>query len=791
MGMRAKRWRAIGGAVLGALLLAGPLQAPAPARAVSATDFDPGNIVSDELFYDGTAMTAPDVQSFLNERVPRCTIGDPGRTPGTAWGNSRIASACLRDFRMTTATRTANAYCAAYAGAANESAAQIIARVGRACGISPKVLLVMLEKEQSLVADTWPTVRQFDAAMGYACPDSGPGNSANCDASYFGFFNQVYRAAWQLKVYRAHPTNYRYQPFTTNTIQWHPNAGCGTSQVVIENWATAALYIYTPYRPNAAALAAGWGTGDACSSYGNRNFFLMYSNWFGPTRSLGHASLDSVSGEYRGIRLTGWARKLADPDRTGAAYVWANVYDEAGTLVTSGAFPANRPLSWFDAKFPGWGPNHGFDARVDVAPGTYRVKVYNSSVNSELIATRSVTVPLGAGHVDAAAQTVGGIRLTGWSVDFRTPAADTLRVVLDGRQVPQTFRADRATSWIDAMFPGMGGAHGFDLTVPATLGAHTVCVYGAVGLISPCSNVTLGNSEHGSVDTVTATPEGARVTGWAVNLASADPSGVIVTVNGSRTRVLADRPLSWFDGYLPGAGPRHGFEAVVPLPRSGSYEFCIVGEKTGVRLSCRTESVLVGEGASFDSATGVTGGIRITGWAARFGNPDPSYIWVNVDGSGGLHRAALPLSWFDRYSPGSGANHGFDTTLPASPGRHEVCVFAALTATPAGCRSVVVPAPAEQGHLDGVSGGAGSIRAWGWSHVAGQPTPSYVWIDVDGSGSPHRANVPLSWFDAFAPGQGPAHGFDGTIPASPGAHRVCVSGMGGPTAYGCRTVTVQ
>lgn len=265
-----------------------PGLAASPAQAANITDgFNPGNIVSDANFYDGGALDAGQIQTFLNQRVPRCTIGDPGREAGMKWGETKIASKCLRNYAMNTQSRASNAYCAAYQGRSGESAAQIIARVGQACGISQRVLLIMLEKEQSLVTDTWPTVRQFDVAMGYACPDSGPGNSANCDPTQTGFFQQVYRAAWQLKVYRANPNSYNYQPFQNNRIQWHPNAGCGASTVYISNWATAALYIYTPYRPNQAALNAGWGTGDSCSSYGNRNFYNFYKSWFGnPTQSI-------------------------------------------------------------------------------------------------------------------------------------------------------------------------------------------------------------------------------------------------------------------------------------------------------------------------------------------------------------------------------------------------------------------------------------------------------------------------------------------------------------------------
>ncbi|MBN9612825.1 MAG: hypothetical protein J0H64_05100, partial [Actinobacteria bacterium] len=241
----------------------------APANAWSTTDFDAGNIVDDVLFYDGDAITTAQVQSFLNDRVTRCSSG----------------STCLRDYTITTSSQAASSYCKAYAGAKNEKAAAIIAKVGKACGISQRVLLIMLQKEQSLVTDTSPSAQQYFRAMGYACPDSGPGGSANCDASQGGFYKQVYRAAWQLKVYKARPNDYRYRPFQKNTIQYSVPLNCGTSTVSIENWATAALYIYTPYRPNKAALAAGWGTGDGCSTYGNRNFFNFWNQWFGPVRA--------------------------------------------------------------------------------------------------------------------------------------------------------------------------------------------------------------------------------------------------------------------------------------------------------------------------------------------------------------------------------------------------------------------------------------------------------------------------------------------------------------------------
>ena len=64
-------------AVAVALAVIVPLQltvAPdaAPASAADSRRFDPGNIISDAQFYNGSAMSAGEVQAFLEQRVPRC-----------------------------------------------------------------------------------------------------------------------------------------------------------------------------------------------------------------------------------------------------------------------------------------------------------------------------------------------------------------------------------------------------------------------------------------------------------------------------------------------------------------------------------------------------------------------------------------------------------------------------------------------------------------------------------------------------------------------------------------------
>jgi hypothetical protein len=222
-----------------------------------ASEFDPGFIVSDDSFYDSSAMTEDEIQAFL-EGVD-CRPRD--RVP------------CLADFTQSTVTQAAAGpgHCGEYRGGIRERASRIIAKTAAACGVSPRTLLVLLQKEQSLL--TRPSESGYLRAMGYGCPDT-----ADCDTKYFGFFNQVYNAAWQFRQYTEEPERqYHVGPVD---VQFHPDAACGASRVEIENQATANLYNYTPYQPNPATIADP-RVGDACSAFGNLNFWRIWHRWFG------------------------------------------------------------------------------------------------------------------------------------------------------------------------------------------------------------------------------------------------------------------------------------------------------------------------------------------------------------------------------------------------------------------------------------------------------------------------------------------------------------------------------
>lgn len=321
-------------------------------HAADLSQFRPGNIISDAVFFNASTMTEAQIDAFLRQRVPTCQSG----------------YTCLKDYRQATSTRNADNYCRAYGGESSESAARIIYKVAQACGINPQVLIVTLEKEQGLVTHTWPSSWRYTIAMGQGCPDT-----AACDTRYYGFFNQVYGAARQFKIYTEGRYFTYYAPGKTWNIRYSPNAACGSSPVYIENQATANLYYYTPYQPNAASLRAGYGEGDGCSTYGNRNFYQKFTDWFGsPTfqvvgslgaywqsQGAGNGWIGSPTASMRSWSGHGWSQRFTNADlylKAGDASVRATIggtqaeYRFVGEVASGLGWPAG-PVS---AAGGGW-----------------------------------------------------------------------------------------------------------------------------------------------------------------------------------------------------------------------------------------------------------------------------------------------------------------------------------------------------------------------------------------------------------------------------------------------------
>lgn len=234
--MKFSLMRTIGIILLGAVVT---VILPFATEAQTASDFlnsgAQNNIVSNENFIDINSMDTAAIQAFLVAK-----------------------NSFLKDYVDSSAV------------GANRSAAQIIydaahglydAAVGTAKGItinsstgtvSPKIILVFLQKEQSLVSATSRNDNALDKAMGYSCPDS-----SGCNPAYAGFAMQVGWGAWQLR--------YNFEAAKNGIDWWNTNYGAGNASicytgqtktltdytgsynVTFSNNATASVYRYTPH----------------------------------------------------------------------------------------------------------------------------------------------------------------------------------------------------------------------------------------------------------------------------------------------------------------------------------------------------------------------------------------------------------------------------------------------------------------------------------------------------------------------------------------------------------------
>jgi hypothetical protein len=688
---------------------------PSLAPAADTRSFRADNIISDAVFYDSRAMSASQIQAFLSQKGASCS--------------SASGATCLKDFTENTSTRAADSYCPnTYVGAPAESAATIIAKVALACGISPRVLLVTLQKEQGLVQTTAPSADKYRKAMGYGCPDTGAG----CDAYYNGFFNQVYSAAKQFQRYRANPTGYGYVVGRTNYIQWHPNAACGSAPVVIQNQATRALYIYTPYQPNAQALAAGYGTGNSCSSYGNRNFWLYFTDWFGSTQTTGRdvdaplGSLEAATGGPGSITVRGWAY---DPNATTLA-IPVHFYVDG---VFAGPVYTSKPRPDIAATQPA-GPDTGYEATVLAGAGKRTICAYAINVGAGYTnmrigcLTMTVLDPrLGdpKGSLDAVLESGGTVSVHGWAYD---PSAETTPIIMhiyvDGYAVAAITAGDPRSD-IGRKFPNLGPNHGYNWSGTLAPGAHEVCTWainvgpGTGNMRIGCKPVTVPGaasgatpgSPVGSLDAVTLSGTTVGAHGWTFDDdAPTTALTVAVYIDGDQVGTgTAGDPRPDIERKFPGVGPAHGFNWTGPIT-PGEHEVCVFALNVGYAasngaLGCRTISVgepppSLGSGPPrgvLDAVviSGTTG--TANGWTFDPDAPTTAVtVHMYVDGVlAGPVTAGEPRSDIGRIFPAAGPNHGFHWSTTLTSGKHDVCAYAinigAGTGNPQlGCKTVTV-----------------------------------------------------------------------------------------------------
>lgn len=223
---------------------------PAPddgARGASAKvtqgAFDKNAVLDDVSLRDVDAMTAEDVQAFLDE---------------TPWGT-----------RSALATYEVE----------GKTAAQIIHATAVKHGINPLELLVRLQMEQGLIRKTTATDATIDVAFGCGCP-----HSPVCSDKYMGFENQAECAAGTLSRSMDRAVT------STGTVSgWARSRAKQTEDgvtVTPKNAATAALYTYTPWVGEAGGGREGVGGASLHFSVWDRFATAVgYGAWATPTET--------------------------------------------------------------------------------------------------------------------------------------------------------------------------------------------------------------------------------------------------------------------------------------------------------------------------------------------------------------------------------------------------------------------------------------------------------------------------------------------------------------------------
>ena len=245
--------------------------------AAPVVGFEAGRIIDDVVMSNSQSMNVSQIQTFLNSKVPTCDTY--GAQPSEYGGGTRAQWAANASLHPISGPFYPPFTCLKDYAEDGLTSSQIIYDAAQQYQINPQVLIVLLQKEQVLVTDTWPSPGQYRSATGYGCPDG-----ADCSSLYYGFTNQVQNAASDFRLALDNSASYRSGYIIGNNyIQYNEISSCGGSNVFIQNQATRALYTYTPYQPNASALNAGYGSGDSCGAHGNRNFYLYFTDWFGST----------------------------------------------------------------------------------------------------------------------------------------------------------------------------------------------------------------------------------------------------------------------------------------------------------------------------------------------------------------------------------------------------------------------------------------------------------------------------------------------------------------------------
>jgi hypothetical protein len=297
--MTARSLRRTSCAVVAALAFGLVLSFATPAFAAT---FDPAYVISDANMRDYTSMSAATIQTFLDSK--------PGPLKSLSFPRHN--------------------------GGPSAKASVIIWEACQTWHINPKVMLTMLQKEQSLLTRTTLVTSPnatLDWAVGMGCPDG----SARLQ-QYKGFGNQIWYAAQRLDGYGTTTSSIR--PLWTPGLVYTVNG----VRLTMGSISTYKLYVYNP----SIGAKAPYGdlSGQSCS--GNANFWKIYSASFGDPL-IASATYRPRARILRKTQLwnaTMRTKRKPSPGRGGIVMVTGPVVTKKGRKYV--------PVSWGGNRVGGW-----------------------------------------------------------------------------------------------------------------------------------------------------------------------------------------------------------------------------------------------------------------------------------------------------------------------------------------------------------------------------------------------------------------------------------------------------
>lgn len=376
------------------------------------------------------------------------------------------------------------------------------------------------------------------------------------------------------------------------------------------------------------------------------------------------------------LNVRGW---FIDPDTSAPITVAVTVNGRFHSTTASGV------RNDVAAAYPTYGPNHGYSLTVPVLNGrnTVCVSAVNVGVGEDrLLGCKWINAsnPMPQGNLETISTTANSVTVQGWALDPDTSEPIDVHVYVGAGA--KAARADLPRPDLGRFFSSTN--HGYKVTVPATPGRHNVCVYGinvpagnnpALG----CREVTVTNQmPQGNLEKLTVNGRSVTVTGWARDPDSTAPIAVHTYVGASARSSMANQPRPDLARFFPSTN--HGYTATVPV-NPGTHSVCVYAINTPVGANpstgCRTVTIPNATPLGRIDDARVSGGrLQVSGWALDPDTPAPVNVALYVNGRGYWLLANGERADVGRVFPGLGSAHGFGLTVPAGPGRYEVCAVA-------------------------------------------------------------------------------------------------------------------